>query len=131
MRVSDHERQRTIDELGRHMAAGRIDADEYTRRVTAAAVATDLAQLDQLLADLPMLRIADPSGSRRPAGGPDVAPGIAVRPRWRARLIVAASVVVLVGAIVLVVLAHWLAVLVLVGAWAIGVVQGRLSSTRR
>lgn len=130
MRVSDTERQRTIDELGRHMAAGRLDADEYTRRVTTAAVAVDLAELDQLLADLPMLRIADPGGSRR-RGSAGASPGVAVRARWQAQVIVVASLVVLVAAIALVVLAHWLAVLVLVGAWAIGVVQGWLSSRRR
>jgi hypothetical protein len=127
MRVSDTERQRAIDELGRHLAAGRLDADEYTARVEAAAVAVDLGDLDRLLGDLPMLRIADPGRARRvtPTGRPGT------RPRWRARLIVLATVVVLAVGIVLAVVAQWLALVALVGAWMIGAVQGRLFSTRR
>ncbi|MGI8750805.1 MAG: DUF1707 SHOCT-like domain-containing protein [Acidimicrobiales bacterium] len=127
MRVSDTERQRAIDELGRHLAAGRLDADEYTARVTAAALAVDLGDLDRVFGDLPMLRIADP-GARRGAA-PAVRPG--ARPRWRARLIVFATVVVLAAGIVLAVVAQWLALGALLGAWMIGAVQGRLFSTRR
>jgi hypothetical protein len=127
MRVSDTERQRAIDELGRHLAAGRLDADEYTARVAAAAVAVDLADLDRLLGDLPMVRIADPFG--RPRLPSTSRPG--ARPRWRARLIVLATVVVLAAGIVLAVVAQWLALLALLGAWVIGAVQGRLFSPRR
>lgn len=127
MRVSDTERQRAIDELGRHLAAGRLDADEYTARVEAAAVAVDLSDLDRVLGDLPMLRIADPGARRR--GAADARPGD--RPRWRARLIVLATVVVLAAGIVLAVVAQWLALVALFGAWIIGAVQGRLFSVRR
>ncbi len=127
MRVSDTERQRAIDELGRHLAAGRLDADEYMARVEAAALAVELDDLDRLLVDLPMLRIADPGTRRRVA--PGTRPG--GRPRWRARLIVLATVVVLAAGIVLAVVAQWLALLALLGAWMIGAVQGRLLSTRR
>lgn len=127
MRVSDTERQRAIDELGRHLAAGRLDADEYTARVEAAALTVELDELDRLLVDLPMLRIADPGA--RPRVAPGARPG--ARPRWRARLIVLATVVVLAAGLVLAVVAQWLALLALLGAWMIGAVQGRLFSTRR
>ncbi len=130
MRISDHQRQRAIDELGRHLSAGRLDPDEYTARVEKVALAVDLAELDGLLADLPMLRIADPEGSRRPRL-PSGADPAARQPMARARLIVVAAVVVLIAGIALAVAAQWLAVAVLVGAWALGVAQGRLFSNRR
>ncbi|MDQ6783553.1 MAG: DUF1707 domain-containing protein [Actinomycetota bacterium] len=128
MRVSDAQRQRAIDELGRHLAAGRLDADEYTGRVEAAALSVELDELDRLLADLPMLRIAEPGAARRRLP-PDGVAG--ARPLWRARLIVLASVVVLAAGIVLAVVAQWLALVALLGAWMIGAVQGRLFSARR
>ncbi|MDQ6837655.1 MAG: DUF1707 domain-containing protein [Actinomycetota bacterium] len=126
MRVSDTERQRAIDELGRHLAAGRLDADEYTERVGAAALAVDLGDLDRLLSDLPMLRIAEPGAGRRRTSAST--PG---RPRWQARVIVLATVVVLAVGIVLAVIAQWLALGALLVAWMVGAVQGRLFSTRR
>lgn len=126
MRVSDSERQRTIDELGRHLAAGRLDAHEYARRVEAAAVAVDLAELDALLADLPMVRIAAPDGARRsrpPRETGDLA-------RWRAWALVVVTLVVLVAAVGLAVAAQWMALVVLVGAWLLGAVHARLVGRR-
>lgn len=126
MRVSDSERQRTIDELGRHLAAGRLDAHDYARRVEGAAVAVDLAELDALLADLPMLRIAAPDGARRsrpPREAPTMAP-------WRAWAVVVVAVVVLAAAVVLAVVAQWVALVVLFGAWVLGVVHARLLGRR-
>lgn len=64
MRASDSDRRRTIEELGRHCAAGRLDTDEYARRIEAALAASDLEELDELRADLPMLRIATPEPFR-------------------------------------------------------------------
>lgn len=129
MRASDTDRQRAIDELGRHLAAGRLHADEYAGRVEAAAQAAEIADLDLLLADLPMLRIASPASNRRPSPGGDRAGG--GRPRWRSRVIVLATMVVLAAGIVLALVAQWLAVVALVGAWLVGAVQGRLFSTKR
>jgi hypothetical protein len=126
MRVSDSERQRTIDELGRHLAAGRLDAHDYAQRVEAAAVAVDLAELDALLTDLPMLRIAAPDGARR-ARPPRVVGGMG---RWRAWVVVLVAVVVLAGVVSLAVAAQWVALAVLVGAWALGVLHGRLVGRR-
>jgi Domain of unknown function (DUF1707) len=53
MRASDAERERTVETLRRHAAAGRLDADELERRVEAAFAATTRADLDALQADLP------------------------------------------------------------------------------
>lgn len=64
MRASDSDRRRTIEELGRHCAAGRLDTDEYAKRIEAALAASDLEELDGLRADLPMLRIAAPDPLR-------------------------------------------------------------------
>jgi hypothetical protein len=68
MRVSDSERQRVIDELRRHCGAGRIDVDEYALRIEKALGAATLQDLDQLLGDLPIIRIADPEGASRRLG---------------------------------------------------------------
>ena len=64
MRASDSDRRRTVEELGRHFAAGRIDTDDYTRRIESALTASDLEELDELRADLPMMRVAAPEVSR-------------------------------------------------------------------
>lgn len=131
MRVSDTERQRAIDELGRHLAAGRLDAYEYSARVEAAAQAAELVDLDRLLVDLPMLRIADPAETRRRAQGAGRGSGPGRRPRWQARLIVLVTVAFMAAGIVLAVIAQWVGLAVLFGAWMVGALQGWLLSTRR
>ncbi len=68
MRASDEDRKRTVDELRRHCAAGRLDVDEYASRIERAMLAASLEELDDLRADLPMLRIAEPAG-RQTTGG--------------------------------------------------------------
>jgi len=69
MRASDTDRQRVLDELRRHCRAGRLDLDEYGRRIEEATAATTLADLDHSLRDLPIVRIEDPGVSLpRPRG---------------------------------------------------------------
>jgi hypothetical protein len=144
MRVSDTERQRTVDELRRHCAAGRLDVDEYAGRVEQVLDATTLEELDQVLADLPMMRIADPvgvgTGSYHPVGGVGegrgaggrFAAGTSGRPgRLAASAVVILSVVVVVGVVLLALLASWSWVAVLVAGWLIGLIQARLIHTRR
>jgi Domain of unknown function (DUF1707) len=155
MRVSDIERQRTIDELRRHCAAGRLDVDEYAVRIEKAMLATTLEELDILTTDLPFLRIADPAGYRstngsaRTAGdrGPAAAIGAAARDwadgrasggfgrgasgavatRLSATAVVLVTVAVVVTAVLLALALSWTWAAVLLAGWLAGVVQGRIS----
>jgi hypothetical protein len=119
MRVSDAERERTLEELARHCRDGRIDVDDYAHRVERVLQATDLGQLDECLADLPMMRIAVPRV------------GVAATAaRWRARLVVCCMIVVLVVAVVLAIFAQWVWTLVLLAGWFVGLLQGRVGRRR-
>lgn len=130
MRASDSERQRTIDELRRHCAAGRLDVDEYASRIEKAMAATTLEELDHLRSDLPMMRIADPAGSPRfraqtlPAMVG--ASGSAGR-RLSAVAVAALSVAVVLAVVVLSLVAEWAWAAVLLIGWMIGLIQGRSS----
>jgi Domain of unknown function (DUF1707) len=157
MRVSDIERQRAIDELRRHCGAGRIDVDEYASRIERALSATTLEELDQLLGDLPILRIADPEGStssngrgaraRRSSGlraealgwggataADDAAPRTAAGSQFALRiggsLVIVISVVVVLAAVTVAVLAGWTWAVVLLIGWVIGLVQARAGRAR-
>jgi hypothetical protein len=133
MRASDTERQRAVEELRRHCAAGRLDVDEYATRVERAVTASSVEELDQLLSDLPMLRIAEPASLRSKrdltafgAGrGPD-RPGRLLETRLVATLIVVLSVLLVVGAIVITLTGFWTWALVLAVGWLVGLAQGRL-----
>ncbi len=147
MRASDLERQRTIDELRRHCAAGRLDVDEYAVRIEKAMAATTLEELDHLRSDLPMMRIADPAGgaggrvwARRAlteGGGADSgrhgspARAGAARDRVTAVALAVVTVLVVLAVLVLAVAAEWAWAAVLVVGWLIGLLQGRLSSRSR
>lgn len=132
MRISDSERQRTIDELRRHCAAGRIDVDEYAQRIEKAMVATTLEDLDVALQDLPMLRIADPSkpGERRGRGSLFESRALAAAQnaqsgrRVGAALAVLLTVAIVIAAAMLLVVVSWGWALVLLGGWIVGLVQG-------
>lgn len=157
MRVSDTERQRTVDELGRHCAAGRIDMDEYGRRVEKALAAERLDELDDVLSDLPILRIADPSASDERVGrarrhSRDRSPGRlfseipslgagsdaplgdgpfgAGGRRVAATVTAMLAVLVVVAAVVLVITASWSWAAVLLAGWVAGVVQAAVASRR-
>jgi hypothetical protein len=58
LRAGDADRDRTLEALQQHMAAGRLTAEEFHERAGAALAARTLGDLDALLADLPPL--ADP-----------------------------------------------------------------------
>jgi hypothetical protein len=139
MRVSDEDRHRAVDELRRHCAAGRIDVDEYATRLERALSASTLGELDEIRADLPMLRVPEPSaggiwarsGHRLPAVGRSIADDDqlagAARTRAVAALVAALTVAVVLGAIVIGLVAEWAWALVLIAGWAVGVLQGRLA----
>jgi TM2 domain-containing membrane protein YozV len=53
MRVGDDERRAAAASLGEHYAHGRLDAQEYEERVTAAYTARTAGELERLFSDLP------------------------------------------------------------------------------
>jgi Domain of unknown function (DUF1707)/TM2 domain len=53
IRIGNDERQAAAHALGDHYAQGRLEADEYEQRVSAAFTARTSADLDVLFADLP------------------------------------------------------------------------------
>jgi hypothetical protein len=138
MRVSDIERQRAVDELRRHCAAGRLDVDEYAQRIEQVLSATTLEEIDRVLADLPMVRIADPAGTAAghaagAIGSTDDSSEIAARhlsTRMSATVVVLLTVVVVVAAVLLATLASWAWAAVLVAGWVLGLAQARLSRRR-
>jgi hypothetical protein len=54
MRASDADRQRTVEALQRHTAAGRLDLDEFADRVDRALACRTHADLAALVGDLPV-----------------------------------------------------------------------------
>ena len=71
LRVSDGERQAAVDRLRHAHDEGRLDLDEYDRRLAAAYAAVTYGDLDQLFLDLP------PAGAPMhvPAGMPALRAG--------------------------------------------------------
>lgn len=69
LRIGDTEREEALEALGQHMAAGRLDIDEYGDRSARVTTARTRSELVALFADLP-----DP----KPAFG---VPDLAVQPR--------------------------------------------------
>lgn len=143
MRASDADRQRAIEELRRHCAAGRIDVDEFAARIEAVHGAVTMEELEAIRADLPMMRVADPLGGgglwarsagRSPTG---VGPGdaqeeaIGAARRLLAVLIATVSVLVVITAVVMAFASEWVWALVLLVGWVIGVAQGRAVPRRR
>ena len=133
MRISDSERQRAVEELRRHLAAGRIDLDEFSGRTEKALEAETLEDLDKLLSDLPMLRIADPVGSKTRSGSAMALPAsdrdrsVARRPMSRRPAVVAAvTIAVVAGAVVLAIASSWVAAAALLIGWLAGMLQGRV-----
>lgn len=126
MRASDSDRRRVIEELGRHCAAGRLDTDEYAKRIESALGASDLEELEQLRADLPMLRIAAPDGLRR-GDAAELQGSLGVYAVVLSGII--AAVTVVVG-----VVGSWSWSLALLAGWLLGVAEATflvVSRTRR
>jgi hypothetical protein len=53
IRASDADRERTVEALRDHTAAGRLDLDEFAERAAAVYAARTLNELAQTTADLP------------------------------------------------------------------------------
>jgi uncharacterized protein DUF1707 len=92
IRISDAEREDALTKLGEHMAAGRLDIDEYGDRSARVATAKTRGELLELFADLP---------EPRPTFGQPVA-DTAVEPRKRTFMEKAAPVALPVAAILVV-----------------------------
>jgi Domain of unknown function (DUF1707) len=75
IRASDDERERTVEALRRHAAAGRIDAAELEERLGLALAAGTRGELARIVEDLPAERthprprpVAAPAAARRHRG---------------------------------------------------------------
>ena len=55
VRASDADRDRTAALLGAHHAAGRLTQEEFCERLDQALSARTVGELDELLADLPVI----------------------------------------------------------------------------
>ncbi|MEU5842362.1 DUF1707 domain-containing protein [Rhodococcus sp. NPDC047139] len=67
LRISDAEREALVDELGRHLTAGRLTIAEFDERVARVYHATTRDDAATVLADLPS---APPAAPARSAGNP-------------------------------------------------------------
>lgn len=139
MRASDTDRQRAIDELRRHCAAGRLDIEEFASRIDAVHSALTTEDLEAIRADLPIMRVADPAGAGgvRAAGPTPPAVwskrgvGAAAGHRAAAVVVAAVSVLVVLAAVAMVAAAEWVWAVMLVAGWLLGMLQGRASNRRR
>ena len=72
IRASDADRDRATALLREHHAAGRLTAEEFGERMEAALSAKTLGEIDELLADLPVIDLyrLPHESMQRPAGLP-------------------------------------------------------------
>jgi hypothetical protein len=68
VRVSDAERERTVESLREHLVQGRLSLEEFTSRMTSAYAATTSAELATLESDLPTAATPVPERTRRATG---------------------------------------------------------------
>jgi hypothetical protein len=94
LRVGDAERDKALDALGKHYAAGRLSAEELEERITATLQARTRSDLSALFRDLPSTGAA---WQPAPRGRPDY---------WRvaSRVLTAAAVAALIFGVVVVLL---------------------------
>jgi hypothetical protein len=92
IRISDTEREDALTKLGEHMAAGRLDIDEYGERSAEVATAKTRGELLELFSDLP---------EPKPTFGQPVA-STAVEPRKRTFIEKAAPVALPIAGILVV-----------------------------
>ena len=63
LRASDADRERVVETLSGHAAAGRLTVEELSERTDAAYAATTMPELEPLLADLPGDVPGEPAGT--------------------------------------------------------------------
>jgi hypothetical protein len=74
MRAGDNDRQRIVEQLGKHFAEGRLTVEEFDERVVRAHASVYLDELPALTADLPR----EPEPHRRPTRAPMRVPAVFV-----------------------------------------------------
>ena len=67
MRAGDKDRQRVVEQLGKHFGEGRLTVEEFDERVVRAHASVYLDELPALTADLPSDPQPHPRPTRRPA----------------------------------------------------------------
>jgi uncharacterized protein DUF1707 len=71
LRIGYAEREKAAADLGEHLAAGRLDPDEYTERVGRVYAARTAGELTPLFRDLPSLQpVREPRPVRQAPGFP-------------------------------------------------------------
>jgi hypothetical protein len=60
IRASDTDRDRTVAQLRQHLAEGRLTMEEFSERVDEAYAARTMADLQQVLRELPHVRVNEP-----------------------------------------------------------------------
>ena len=78
MRAGDKDRQRVVEQLGKHFAEGRLTVDEFDERVVRAHASVYLDELPALTADLPRDPEQHPQPHRGPRRSPRRVPGMLV-----------------------------------------------------
>ncbi len=73
MRAGDRDRQRVVEQLGKHLGEGRLTVEEFDERVVTAHAAVHLDELPALTADLPVEPVPSPPPERRTTGAPPAA----------------------------------------------------------
>ena len=68
-RIGDAERQKAMDDLGKHFTAGRLDITEYDNRLTSVAEATMWSDLIPIFSDLPAITDTNTSATIPHAAG--------------------------------------------------------------
>jgi hypothetical protein len=104
VRASDRDRERTANQLGQALSQGYLAMDEYETRLQAAFAAHTIAELRQLVSDLPLAQLRRNDPQRQAARRRAARRGVQIH---------------LGGylAMVVIVLAVWLAVGLTAGAW--------------
>jgi hypothetical protein len=74
MRAGDKDRQRVVEQLGKHFAEGRLTVQEFDERAVRAHASVYLDELPALTADLP----TDPEPPRRSPRSSMQVPGVVV-----------------------------------------------------
>jgi hypothetical protein len=78
MRAGDKDRQRVVEQLGKHFGEGRLTVDEFDERVVRAHASVHLDELPALTRDLPPAPEQQAEPHRGPTRSPGRVPGMLV-----------------------------------------------------
>jgi hypothetical protein len=93
MRAADQDRERVVQQLGEHLATGRLTMPEFDERVSAAYEAKTYGALDHLLADLPREELARPAPAAAVAvGSPRRAKDAGAWSAWLAATVITVAI---------------------------------------